>query len=98
MKKRRKSTKNPLRHFPKLLGRGRPEKLRKIEMTTIMGDGRAFQKTLIATKSKAYAQAQRVMMKGIGGKPVREIMVDDVATVRGKPRRKKRAAKTSRKR
>lgn len=85
-----KSRKNPMRHFPPLPGRGRPEKVRKIEMTTKMADGRAFQKTLTATKSKAYAQAKRVLEKGIKGKPVAHIMVEDIAVVRGGKRRKKR--------
>lgn len=79
---------NPMRHFPTLPGRGRPEKVREIEMTTIMADGRAAQKTLIATKSKAYAQARRVLAKGIQGRPVRQILVEDKKVVRGKKARK----------
>lgn len=80
---------NPMKHFPPLPGRGRPEKVRKIEMTTKMADGRAYQKTLTATKSKAYAQAKRVLEKGIKGKPVASIMVEDIAVVRGGKKRKR---------
>ncbi len=74
---RKMTRKNPLRHFPKIEGLGRPEKERAFQMTTVLGNGQIAQKTVRTTKSRAYAQANRMLTKRFNGSQVKEIMVDD---------------------
>jgi hypothetical protein len=68
---------NPLRHFPKLKGRGRPSKVRSFELTTVLKGGAVAVKKFKGTKDSIYAKAQRIMKRKFHGKPVKEVIVDD---------------------
>lgn len=69
---------NPVRHFPKLKGRGRPSKLRTWEMTTVLTNGAvAVRSGLKATKEQAAAKAQKILGKRFKGKRVKEVILDD---------------------
>lgn len=70
--------KNPLRHFPKLKGRGRPAKTRKWTIAMKLANGEVREKTFKATKELAYARAQRRIASGTyDGKKVAEVVLDD---------------------
>lgn len=69
---------NPLRHYPKLKGRGRPTKLKTWEMTTVLTNGAvAVRSGLKATSEQAAKRAQVILKKRFHGKRVREVLLDD---------------------
>ena len=69
---------NPIRHFPKMKGRGRPPKMRKWTVAMKLADGSVREKSFRATKELAYARAQRRIAQGTyDGKKVVEVVVDD---------------------
>lgn len=69
--------KNPVRHFPKMKGRGRPAKTKKWDMVTRLTDGKIAEKSFRATQSEAYAMARRIARRTFHGKRVAEIILDD---------------------
>ncbi len=70
---------NPLRHFPKLKGKGRPAHKRKWDMVTRLANGMIAEKTFKATKDQAYRKAQRLLTNGKSyeGSTIKEIILDD---------------------
>lgn len=72
---------NPLRHFPRMKGRGRPAKKRKWTMVTRFSNGAIAEKTFKATQWDANMMAARVARKEhatpSGKSRVVEIMLDD---------------------
>lgn len=74
----KKRKKNPVRHFPKLKGRGRPTKLKTWEMTTVLANGRvAVRSGLKATKEQAFKKANSLLGRKFHGSKVREVILDD---------------------
>jgi len=74
----RRSKKNPVRHFPKLKGRGRPTKLKTWEMTTVLSNGAvAVRSGLKATTEQAHKRADAILKKRFKGRKVREVILDD---------------------
>lgn len=74
---RKRASKNPLRHFPKLKGRGRPTKLKTWELTTVLSNGAVGRSSMRATTEQAHAKANQILKKRYMGKKVREVIVDD---------------------
>jgi hypothetical protein len=74
----RRAKKNPVRHFPKMKGRGRPAKVKTWEMTTVLTNGAvAVRSGLKATREQAAARAQKILGRKFQGKRVRELILDD---------------------
>ena len=73
----RKNPDNPLRHFPKLKGRGRPQKKKLFEMVTRLANGMVAEKKFRATRQEAHAMANRILKRKFEGSPVVEIMLED---------------------
>jgi len=73
--------KNPLKHFPKMPGRGRPEKERTFEITTVLHGGAVAQRKVKGTWGSVAKGVNRIMQKrhktSSGMKAVKEILVDD---------------------
>lgn len=69
---------NPLRHFPKMKGRGRPAKIKTWNMVTRLANGMVAEKPPFrATKEQAHALAGRVMKRKFHGSRVKEIILED---------------------
>lgn len=69
---------NPLRHFPKLQGKGRPAKVRKWTLAMRLANGQVREKTFKSTKEVAYARAQQRIKSGtFDGQKVAHVVLDD---------------------
>lgn len=69
---------NPIRHFPKMKGRGRPAKTRTYKLGMRLADGTIRLAKFKSTHEVAYARAQRRIAKGThDGKKVVEVILDD---------------------
>lgn len=68
---------NPKRHYPKLAGRGRPEKKRAFKLTTELSNGAKGHSKMRGTRSQAETLVNRIMRKRYMGKTVKQVILDD---------------------
>lgn len=68
---------NPLMHFPKLKGRGRPAIKRKWDIVIQLKNGKIAERRISATKPEATSIAQALLRKKFHGSPVSKVVLDD---------------------
>jgi len=68
---------NPKRHYPKLEGRGRPQKKRTFKLTTELSNGAKGHSKMRGTRSQAEVLVNRILRKRYMGKAVKQVILDD---------------------